>query len=130
MAQIGNAGTGQRQQLFEILVHIRAVRSEFLLNGREPHLQPDVGLDHAIVQVARNTSPLRFRSVRGQPVYQTDVVDGRHCLFEHLQEEIDIRSLKSIPPGGRKIEPSDSLTPVAYWYDDIRFGSQNFTDLL
>ena len=111
-------------------MHLRAVRGEVLLNGHEPHLQPNVGLDHAIVQVACNAPPLRFSSVRGQPVYQTNVVDGRHRLFEHLQEKIDIRSLKGIPPGSRQVEPSDGLTPIAYRHGDIRLGSQDVTDFL
>src|SRR5262245_25163812 len=106
------------------------MRGEFLVNGHEPHLQPNVGLDHTVVQVARNAPSLRFGSLRGQPVDQTDVIDSRHRMFEHLQEKIDIRSLKSIPPGGCEVEPSDGLTPIAYRHSDIRLRSQDVADLL
>src|SRR5262245_55084882 len=78
----------------------------------------------------RNAPPLRFRSVRGQPVDQTDVIDGWHRMLEHLQEKIDVRALKRIPPGGSEIEPSDRLTRIAHRHGDTRLGSQEVADLL
>src|SRR5215510_3652580 len=96
-----------------------ALRSEFLLHGHESHLQPNVGLDDTIVQVASNTPSFLFSRVRGETVDEPDIVDSRHRLLEHLEEKIHIRGLKGIPVSGCQIESADRRTTVTRWHRDI-----------
>src|SRR4029450_8279080 len=116
--------------MLQILGHHMALRSEFLLHGHESHLQPNVGLDHTIVQVASNTPSFLVCCVRGETVYQPDIVDSRHGMLEHLEEKIDIRRLKGIPVCGSQIEPSDRCTAVTHWHRDIGRSGQEFTHIL
>src|SRR5207244_74161 len=96
----------------------------------ESHLQANVGLDHTIVQVASNTPSFLFCRVRGETVYQPDIVDRRHRMFEHLEEKIHIRRLKGIPVSGSQIEPSDCFTWVTHWHRDGCLSGQEFTYIL
>src|SRR5215475_6872821 len=107
-----------------------ALRSKFLLHGHESQLQPNVGLDHTIVQVASNTLPFLFSRIRGETVDQPDIVDSRHRMLEHLEEKIHIRRLKGIPVSSSQIEPSDRCTTVKHWHRDIGLSGQEFTHIL
>src|SRR5262245_52185527 len=107
-----------------------ALRSEFLLYGHESHLQPNVGLDHTIVQVASNTPSFLFSRVRGETVDQPDIVDSWHRMLDHLEEKIHIRRLKGIPASSSQIEPPDRCTTVKHWHRNIGLSGQEFTHIL
>jgi hypothetical protein len=83
--QVDNALVSERNQPFNVISYNRtAARNKFLSDSRQPHLQPDIRLDDAIVQVTRNALPLHLGSVRGEPINKPHIVDDGHGMLDDV----------------------------------------------
>jgi hypothetical protein len=99
----------KHNQAIEIVYRGCITTSQFLTEPSKPHLQADVGLNHAVVKVMDNALTLCLGGVRASPIHQANVVQGHHGALDALEQEVHVRSIKGWPLPRRQVEPAGYL---------------------
>src|SRR5205809_5952541 len=105
----------------DVITHA-AAGAQFRTYGGQPHLKPDIGLENAVVKVARDRLPLLLGRIGSKLVYEPDIVDDRSDLFDHMKNEKGVRLPERAPAARGKVQPANRLVAVKERHGDERLG--------
>src|ERR1041384_2102819 len=92
--------------------------SESPANTDQSDLKSDVGLQQAVVNVARNSLALLVGWVGGKPIDESYAINDCDEVLRDLVQEAHIRRIKLPPPLSGKIKPANRLTLAPQRYCD------------
>jgi hypothetical protein len=101
------------KQAIEIVYRGCIIISQFLTQPSKPHLQADVGLNHAVVKVMGHAITLFLGGVSASPIHQANIVQGQHGALDASKQEVHVRSIKGWSLPRRQVEPVGALLMVA-----------------
>src|SRR5215813_10200764 len=88
--EVNDPGINHLDQMINVLDYFSPARDKFSAKSIQPYLEPDVSLNHTVVQIACNPAALLVSSIHSETIHEPAVIENGFNVFDDLMEEVCI----------------------------------------